>query len=116
MCIRDSAELVGSAQSEHDRLLAEANETHERLITEARERSTGMLAEAQLKRQNVIEELERTQSGLNQRISELRQFEQDYRTRLRSFIEGQLHTLTTADTVAPGQGEEPAALEAEQVV
>lgn len=98
------AELVGSAQNEHDRLLAEANETHERLITEARQRSTGMLAEAQQKRQTVVEELERTQAQLNYRIAELRQFEQDYRNRLRNFIEGQLHSLTTQDTVAPDSG------------
>ncbi|GAB76470.1 DivIVA domain-containing protein [Austwickia chelonae] len=94
-------ELLSTAQTEHDRLLAEANETHERLITEARQRSTGMVAEAQQKRQSVLEEMERTQSQLNQRIAELRQYEQDYRNRLRSFIEGQLHTLANAETVAP---------------
>ena len=44
-----------------------------------------MLAEAQQKRQSIVAELERTQSALNERISQLRPFEQDYRCLLYTY-------------------------------
>ncbi len=94
-------ELLSNGQSEHDRLLAEATQTHERLITEARERSTGMVTEAQQKRHSILEDLERQQADLSTRINELRGFEQDYRQRLRAYIEGQLHTLVGEASVEP---------------
>ncbi len=94
-------ELLSNGQSEHDRLLAEATQTHERLITEARERSTGMVTEAQQKRHSILEDMERQQADLSTRINELRGFEQDYRQRLRAYIEGQLHTLVGEASVEP---------------
>ena len=99
-------ELISTATGEHDRLLSEANETHDRMITEARERSTGMVAEASQTRQSILDDLERQQAQMSARISELREFESDYRGRLRSFIEGQLETLTSSPEVAPDAGGE----------
>ncbi|MEP7161801.1 MAG: DivIVA domain-containing protein [Dermatophilaceae bacterium] len=104
-------ELLSSGQSEHDRLLAEATQTHERLITEARERSTDMVTEAQQKRHSILEDLERQQTELSTRISELRGFEQDYRQRLRAYIEGQLHTLMGEASVEPNGEQTPATQE-----
>lgn len=58
-----------------------------------------MLAEAQQRRQSVLDDLERERISLDQAIAQLRAFEQDYRGRLRGFIEGQLNQLAATGGV-----------------
>ena len=99
-------ELRSTAQAKHDGLIAEATARHEQLITEARERATGMVAEAQQKRAEVLQTLGHERTVLQTKIDELRAFERDYRARLKSHLEAQLHQLeqTGADeTAAKGQ-------------
>ena len=86
-------ELRYTGQAKHDSLIAEATSRHEQMITEARERATGMVAEAQQKRAEVLQTLGHERSLLQQKIDELRTFERDYRGRLKSHLEGQLHQL-----------------------
>ncbi len=101
-------ELLSTGQSEHDRLTGEARLEHDRLLTEARERSGGMLAEAEQRRQAVIADLESERVDLDQTIGRLRDFEQDYRGRLRAYIESQLQRLgETAGVMDEPVGAEP---------
>jgi DivIVA domain-containing protein len=86
-------ELRYGAQAKHDELIAEATSRHEQMITEARERATGMVAEAQQKRAEVLQTLGHERSLLQKKIDELRIFERDYRARLKSHLENQLHEL-----------------------
>ena len=86
-------ELRYTAQAKHDSLIAEATSRHEQMITEARERASGMVAEAQQKRAEVLQTLGHERSVLQQKIDELRTFERDYRSRLKSHLEGQLQEL-----------------------
>jgi len=100
-------ELRYTAQAKHDALLAEATSRHEQMITEARERAAGMVAEAQQKRAEVLQTLGHERSLLQQKIDELRTFERDYRARLKSHLEGQLHDLEQMggnETVGTSQG------------
>jgi DivIVA domain-containing protein len=104
--IAQQEELRSTAQAKHDGLIAEATARHEQLITEARERATGMVAEAQQKRAEVLQTLGHERTVLQTKIDELRAFERDYRARLKSHLEAQLHQLeqTGADeTAAKGQ-------------
>ena len=104
--IAQQEELRSTAQAKHDALIAEATGRHEQLITEARERATGMVAEAQQKRTEVLQTLGHERTVLQTKIDELRAFERDYRARLKSHLEAQLHQLeqTGADeTAAKGQ-------------
>jgi DivIVA domain-containing protein len=94
-------ELESSAQAQHDALIAEATAQHEQLITEARERSTGMLAEAQQKRAEVLQALSHEHSSLQTKIDEMKTFERDYRVRLKSHLEGQLHQLEEIGVYEP---------------
>ena len=100
-------ELRYTAQAKHDALIAEATARHEQMITEARERATGMVAEAQQKRAEVLQTLGHERSVLQKKIDELRTFERDYRARLKSHLEGQLHELeqTGADETADSEGD-----------
>ena len=47
-------------------------------------------------------DLRREQTTLEARVEELKAFEREYRTRLRSYLEGQLHDLDNLGEVAPG--------------
>ena len=98
-------ELRYTAQAKHDALIAEASVRHEQMITEARERATGMVAEAQQKRAEVLQTLGHERSLLQKKIDELRTFERDYRARLKSHLEGQLHELEQiGDAETAGKG------------
>jgi DivIVA domain-containing protein len=94
-------ELRYNAQAKHDALIAEASVRHEQMITEARERATGMVAEAQQKRAEVLQTLGHERSLLQKKIDELRTFERDYRARLKSHLEGQLHELQQIGSSEP---------------
>ena len=52
-----------------------------------------MVIDAQQKKAAVLEELDRAKERLDQKIEELRNFEQGYRASLRSYIQGQLSEL-----------------------
>jgi vacuolar-type H+-ATPase subunit H len=94
-------ELRYTAQAKHDSLIAEATSRHEQMITEARERASGMVAEAQQKRAEVLQTLGHERSLLQQKIDELRTFERDYRSRLKSHLEGQLQELAQIGAKEP---------------
>jgi hypothetical protein len=72
-----------------------------------------MVAEAQQKKASILEELGRERGLLERKIEELRGFERDYRSRLHTYIQGQLAELknTGADGEEPSQEQEEAAAE-----
>ena len=83
------------------------------MLTEARERSTGMVAEAQQKKAAILEELGRERGLLERKIEELSGFERDYRSRLHTYIQGQLAELknTGVDAEPADEQQEEAAAE-----
>lgn len=101
-------ELLSNGTAKHDALIAEATSRHDEMITEARERSTGMVAEAQQKRADVLQTLGRERSLLQKKIDELRTFERDYRVRLKSYLEGQLHELEQTGVVNTAESQSEA--------
>ena len=80
-------EHVKNGEDERDRLITEANEEHKRIVSEAEEKSRTTLADLEAKKS----ELEKTIEGL-------RNFERDYRNRLRNYLENQLRELDTSET------------------
>ena len=57
-----------------------------------------VVAEAEAKGRDEMARLERERTTLEGRITELRNFERDYRAQLRSYIEGKLRDLETTST------------------
>ena len=80
-------EHVKNGEDERDRLITEANEEHRRIVGEAEEKSRTTLAE-----------LETKKAELDKTIEGLRNFERDYRNRLRNYLENQLRELDTSET------------------
>ena len=75
------------------------------MIREARDQSTGMVGQAQQQKQAILGELGQERDLLQKKIAELRSFERDYRARLKSYLESQLHDLESAGGDQSGRPE-----------
>ena len=85
-------DYVRSGQEEGDRIVNEAKTEAGRIVREAEDTSTRTLAK-----------LEEERSLLERRIDELRVFERDYRTRLKSYLENLLGDLDARGTTVASQ-------------
>jgi DivIVA domain-containing protein len=99
-----TAGIIELAQRLHDEHVAEGKAQRDALIADAQAQATAIVSEAEAKGRAEMERLEKERTVLESRITELRQFERDYRSQLRSFIEGKLRDLETSST---GTGNTP---------
>ena len=112
---RNADELVEDAKNEADRIVGEARTKAERLENEskgkadrlesdARTRSEMLDAETAERRTQLFADLEKERDKLNVEVENLRSFEREYRSRLKSYFTQQLEALQTpGDTVAPNE-------------
>lgn len=91
-----SAGIIELAQRLHDEHVAEGLAQRDKLVSEAQAKAASILAEAEAKGRDEMARLESERATLEGRISELRQFERDYRSQLRGFIEEKLRDLDVA--------------------
>ena len=91
-----SAGIIELAQRLHDEHVAEGQAQHDKLISDAQAQAASILADAEAKGRDEIARLDAERATLETRISELRQFERDYRSQLRGFIEEKLRDLDVA--------------------
>ena len=91
-----SAGIIELAQRLHDEHVAEGKAQRDQLVSEAQAQAASIVAEAEKKGREERARLEKERTTLEGRITELRNFERDYRSQLRSYIEGQLRDLDTA--------------------
>ncbi len=95
-----SAGIIELAQRLHDEHVAEGQAQRDKLVSEAQAQAAAILADAEAKGRDEIARLDAERATLETRISELRQFERDYRSQLRGFIEEKLHDLDVAGATA----------------
>ncbi|WP_442575470.1 DivIVA domain-containing protein [Microbacterium sp. F51-2R] len=88
-----SAGIIELAQRLHDEHVAEGQAKRDQLIADAQAQAASIVAEAEAKGRDEMARLERERTTLEARITELRQFERDYRQQLRTYIEGHLRDL-----------------------
>ncbi len=81
------------AQKLHDDYVRSGQEEGERLIAEARAQAARIVREAEETSARTLSQLEQERSLLERKIDELRVFERDYRTRLKSYLENLLGDL-----------------------
>jgi vacuolar-type H+-ATPase subunit H len=94
------------AQKTANEYVAEARGQAERMINDARAKAEQMQRETEDKRRQTLGSLETQRHDLERRIDELRAFEREYRSRLKTYLEGQLRELGTrgsGDARAAGQ-------------
>jgi DivIVA domain-containing protein len=97
-------DLVADARAQADKILAEARAKGDQLVGEARTRAERIDREAQERQRQTIGNLEQRKDELERKVEELRAFEREYRTRLKSYLESQLRQLE-----GPDDGDRPAA-------
>jgi len=88
-----TAGIIELAQRLHDEHVAEGEAKRDQLIADAEAEVTRIRTEAEAKQREETTRLERERNALEARITELRNFERDYRSQLRGYIEGQLRDL-----------------------
>jgi len=82
-------QVVGEATARQEELLSTGQAKHDELIAEAE----AVIGEAQRNRAEVLQKLGSERSGLQKEIEELGTIERDHRSRLKSYLEGQLIKL-----------------------
>ena len=98
-----SAGIIELAQRLHDEHVAEGIAQRDQLIADAKSQAASIVSEAETRGREELAKLDRERSSLEGRISELRNFERDYRAQLRSYIEGKLRDLETTATSSGAQ-------------
>ena len=94
--------IVGAARTKAERLEAESKSKADRLEADARARAQMLDSETAERRQQMFGELERERDRLNTEVENLRSFEREYRSRLKSYFAQQLEALNgSPDSAAP---------------
>ncbi|WP_400998121.1 DivIVA domain-containing protein [Agromyces sp. GXQ0307] len=96
--------LLQLARRLHEEHVREGVEKRDALIAEGHATAARIVAEAEAKQRAQMGILDQERVALEKRVDELRVFERDYRAKLKSYIEGQLRDLDTAQPVQVGGG------------
>ena len=96
--------ILALAQRTADEHVSEARTQADRIIGEARTRADQLKREADDKHRQMIGSLENERVTLEREVEKLRTFEREYRSRLKSYLEGQLRELDGRTTQAPSGG------------
>src|SRR5690625_3945456 len=96
--------MLALAQRVHDEYVRNGREEGERLLHEARTEADRIIREAEETHNRTLAQLEQERSLLERKIDELRVFERDYRTRLKSYLESLLSDVEGRGSIT-GRGE-----------
>ncbi|GAA4852233.1 DivIVA domain-containing protein [Luteimicrobium xylanilyticum] len=96
--------MLQLAQKVHDDYVNAGKSEGERLLAEAQEESTRIVREAENQSQRTLSQLEQERSLLERKIDELRIFERDYRTRLKSYLQNLLGDIDARGSALPARG------------
>ncbi len=93
--------MIGEARSKADTMVGDARTQAASVEREARGKATSLVQDAERKHNEIIGGLEQRKGTLEKRIEELRTFEREYRTRLKSYLESQLRDLDGRGSAEP---------------
>ncbi len=98
----EADKIVGEARTKSERLQAEAKVKSDRMESDARTRAEMLDSETAERRTQLFGDLEKERDKLSVEVENLRSFEREYRSRLKSYFTQQLEALQTpGDTIAP---------------
>ncbi|HEY8302008.1 MAG TPA: DivIVA domain-containing protein [Jatrophihabitans sp.] len=105
---RNHEETVGAAQEQAHRHVSEAESRAKQLDEESTARADRTVKDAEQRAATITAQFEQRKAALERRVEELRTFEREYRTRLKSYLESQLRDLDASGNAEPAQNEEMA--------
>jgi vacuolar-type H+-ATPase subunit H len=96
-------QAIAEARSEANKIVGEARSRAEGLERDARSKADALERDAQEKHRVAMGSLESARATLERKVEDLRGFEREYRTRLKSYLESQLRQLENQadDSLAP---------------
>ncbi len=108
----EAERLLAQAREEADRTLSDAHQRSTQQVSEAEERARQLDAESSSRAARAVQEaeqraatinaqFEQRKAALERRVEELRMFEREYRSRLRSYLESQLRDLDAGGRAEP---------------
>ncbi len=114
---RNADQLVEDAKSEADKIVGEARTKAERLESEAKTNADKMEADARGRAQSLDSEtaerrtqlfgdLERERDTLSGEVDNLRAFEREYRSRLKTYFSQQLEALESSGSADPSTAQQ----------
>ncbi len=93
--------LVNDARARAETMLNDARTRAENLERQSRDKAATLVGDAERKQSEIIGSITREKSVLEKKIDELRTFEREYRTRLKTYLESQLRDLEGRGSAAP---------------
>jgi DivIVA domain-containing protein len=93
MAQRTADDHVSDARREADKLLSDARAKAEEVTREARNKADALERDARARHAEAMGGLDTKRTALQKHIEELKQFEREYRTRLKAYLESQLRDL-----------------------
>lgn len=93
-----AAGVLALAQQLHDQYVDEGRLEGERIRAEASAESARIIKEAEDQHNRTLTKLEQERGLLERKISELRDFERDYRSRMKSYLESLLSNVESGNT------------------
>lgn len=85
-----AAAVLQMAQETYEQLVARGQSESDQLVGEAKAKSAKIVSDAEVQSNRTLANLEQERGLVERKISELRDFERDYRTRLKSYLESLL--------------------------
>ena len=104
----EADKIVGAARTKAERLETESKTKADRLEADARQRSQMLDSETAERRQQLFGDLEKERDKLNGEVENLRSFEREYRSRLKTYFTQQLEALNNAPETNAPEGGSPA--------
>jgi TolA-binding protein len=94
--------LLQLARRLHEEHVREGVEKRDALIAEGHATAARVVAEAETRQRAQLGSLDQERQQLEHRIEELRNFEREYRQKLKGYIEGQLRELDSSNVLTSG--------------
>lgn len=102
-----AAGMLALAQKLHDEHVEAGKAERQKIVGEAQEHAARLVREAEEKQRETLGDLEEQRQVLQRKVEQLRQFEREYRSRLKAYLEDQLKQLETKASVG-GSGPDTA--------
>ncbi len=108
-----AAGMLALAQKLHDEHVEAGKTERNKIISEAQAHAARLVREAEQKQRETLGDLEQQRQVLQGKVEQLKSFEREYRSRLKAYLENQLHELESkaAMPAAPAEAETPRPVE-----
>src|SRR3954454_466046 len=104
----EADKIIGEARTKAERLEGEAKTNADKLEADARGRAQSLDSETAERRTQLFGNLERERNTLSHEVDNLRAFEREYRSRLKTYFSQQLEALESSGSADPTAGQDAA--------